>query len=49
MVVTEPAVPITRLLGLASKLNPSNMQRMPQKSYAIQALIQAVLSRLSLK
>ena len=31
MSITEPAVPSARLLGLGSKLYPSNMQRMLNK------------------
>ena len=31
MVITEPAVASTRLLGLGSKLYPSNMQRILKK------------------
>ena len=31
MVITEPAVPSARLLGLGSRLYPSNMQRMLNK------------------
>ena len=31
MVITEPAVPSTRLVGLGSKLYPSNMQHMLNK------------------
>ena len=33
MVITEPAVPSARLLGLGSKLYPSNMKRMVNKDF----------------
>ena len=34
MIITEPAVPTARLLGLGSKLYPSNMQHMPNKDFS---------------
>ena len=34
MIITEPAVPTARLLGLGSKLYPSNMQHMLNKDFS---------------
>ena len=34
MIITEPAVPTARLLGLGSKLYPSNMQHMLKKDFS---------------
>ena len=42
MVITEPAIPSEQLLGLGSKLYPSNMQRMLNKDLT---LIKQSLSR----
>ena len=39
MVITEPAVPSARLLGLGSKLYPSNMTRMLNKDLSWSSLI----------
>ena len=35
MVTAEPSVPSSRLLGLGSKLYPSNMQRMLNKHLSV--------------
>ena len=49
MVITDPAVPSARLLGLGSKLYPSNMQRMLNKDLTRfkQSHFQKVTQRLS--
>ena len=41
MVITEPAVASARLLGLGSKLYPSNIQGMLKKDLITQFMIQS--------